>query len=115
MAFDALGGKAIDDLAEIVEDGGTIINFGSLDSNTGANIYSLAPNNVALKSVSIMSWFRLTEDEKQQDFELALSLAKNHPELFEVAHEYEFADFQEAIQHVSSPGKTGIVLLKSPV
>jgi hypothetical protein len=80
----------------------------------GTNIYSLAPNNVALKSVSIMSWFRLAEDEKQQDFELALSLAKNHPELFEVAHEYEFADFQKAVQQVSSPGKTGIVLLKSP-
>ena len=115
VAFDAIGGKAIDDLAEVVDDGGTIINFGSLDSNMGTNIYSLAPNNVALKSVSIMSWFRLTQDEKQQDFELALSLAKNHPELFEVAHEYEFADFQKAIQHVSSPGKTGIVLLKSPV
>jgi hypothetical protein len=38
-----------------------------------------------------------------------------HPELFEVAHEYEFGDFQKAIQHVSRPGKTGIILLKSPV
>ena len=115
VAFDAIGGKAIDDLAEVVDDGGTIINFGSLGSNTGTNIYSLIPNNVALKSVSIMSWFRLTQDEKQKDFELALSLAKNHPELFEVAQEYEFADFRKAIQHVSSPGKTGIVLLKSPI
>ena len=115
VALDAIGGIAIDDLAEVVDNGGTISNFGSLDSNLCTNIYSLAPNNVALKSVSIMSWFRLTQDEKQQDFELALSLAKNHPELFEVAHEYEFADFQKAIQHVSSPGKTGIVLLKSPV
>jgi NADPH:quinone reductase-like Zn-dependent oxidoreductase len=114
VAFDAVGGKAIDDLAELVDDGGTIINFGSLESNTGTNIYSLAPNNIALKSVSIMSWFRLTQDEKQKDFELALSLAKNHPELFEVAHEYEFGDFQRAIQHTSRPGKTGIVLLKSP-
>jgi NADPH:quinone reductase len=115
VTFDAIGGKAIDDLAEVVDDGGTVINFGSLGSNMGAaNIYSLAPNNVVLKSVSIMSWFRLTQDEKQQDFELALSLATNHPELFEVAHEYEFADFQKAVQHASRPGKTGIVLLKSP-
>ena len=56
----------------------------------------------------------LPEDEKRKDFELALSLATNHPELFEVAHEYEFGDFQRAIKHVSRPGKTGIVLLKSP-
>jgi hypothetical protein len=51
---------------------------------------------------------------KQKDFELALNLAKNHPERFEVAHEYEFVDFQKAMQHASRPGKTGIVLLKSP-
>jgi NADPH:quinone reductase-like Zn-dependent oxidoreductase len=115
VAFDAVGGKAIDDLAELVDVGGTIINFGSLESNMGTNIYSLVPNNLALKSVSIMSWFRLAEDEKRKDFELALSLATNHPKLFEVAHEHEFGDFQRAIQHVSRPGKTGIVLLKSPV
>src|SRR6266550_1266714 len=93
---------------------GTVINYGSLGSNTGTNIYSLIPNNVALRSVAIMSWFRLTEDEKRKDFELALSLAANHPELFEVGHEYDFSDFQQAIQRVSSPGKTGIVLLRSP-
>src|SRR6058998_1383074 len=78
VAFDAIGGKAVDDLAEVVDDGGTIINFSSLDNNMGTNIYSLSPNNVALKSVSIMSWFRLTPGEKQKDFELALSLATNH-------------------------------------
>src|SRR5689334_16012545 len=61
VAFDALGGKAIDDLAELVGDGGTIINFGSLQSNMGTNIYSLVPNNLSLKSVSIMNWFRLAE------------------------------------------------------
>ena len=43
-----------------------------------------------------MSWFRLTQDDKQQDFELALRLATNHPELFEVAHAYEFDDFQKS-------------------
>jgi NADPH:quinone reductase-like Zn-dependent oxidoreductase len=114
VAFDAIGGRAIDDLASVVDDGGTVINYGSLGSNTGTNIYSLIPNNVALRSVAIMSWFRLTEDEKRKDFELALSLATNHPELFEVGHEYDFADFQQAIQRVSTPGKTGIVLLRSP-
>jgi len=60
-----------------------------------------------------MNRFLLAEDEKWKDFELALRLATNHPGLFEVAHEYEF--IQRAIQHVSRPGKTGIVLLKSSV
>src|SRR5713101_10169084 len=93
VAFDALGGKAIDDLAEVVDEGATIINFGSLESNTGTNIFSLAPNNVALKSIHIGSWFRLSESEKQKDFELALNLATNHPALFQVAHEFEFDAF----------------------
>jgi hypothetical protein len=97
-----------------VDEGGTIINLGSLESNMGPNIYALAPKNLALKSVMIMSWFHLPEDEKRQDFDLALNLATNHPQLFEGSHEYEFDDFQKAIQHVSRPGKTGIVLLKSP-
>lgn len=114
VAFDALGGKAIDDLAEVVDDGATIINFGSLESNTGTNIFSLAPNNVALKSILMGSWFRLSGPERQKDFELALNLAKNHPALFQVAHEFEFDDFQKAIRHVFSPGKAGIVLLKGP-
>lgn len=72
VAFDAVGGKAIDDLAELLDEHGTIINFGSLESNMGTNIYSLAPNNLALRSVSILSWFRLAENEKQKDFDLAL-------------------------------------------
>jgi NADPH2:quinone reductase len=114
VAFDAVGGKAIDDLAELLDEDGTIINFGSLESNTGTNIYSLAPKNLTLKSVSILTWFRLPEDEKRKDFELALELATNHPELFEVAREYELGDFQSAIQHVARPGKTGIVLLINP-
>src|SRR5258705_5317232 len=67
VAFDAIGGRAIDDLASVVDDGGTVLNYGSLCSNTGTNIYSLIPNNVALRSVAIMSWFRLTADAKRKD------------------------------------------------
>ena len=44
--------------------------------------------------------------------QILLQIPKSHPEPFEVAHEYEFGDFQKAIQHVSRPGKTGIVSLK---
>jgi len=35
MISPSAGGTAIDNLAEVVDDGGTIINFGSLGSNTG--------------------------------------------------------------------------------
>jgi NADPH:quinone reductase-like Zn-dependent oxidoreductase len=35
VAFDAIGGRAIDDLASVVDDGGTVINYGSLGSKHG--------------------------------------------------------------------------------
>ncbi len=74
-------------------------------AQSGANVYSLAPNNVALKSILIGSWFRLPDEEKQKDFELALNLAKSHPTLFQVGHEFEFDDYLEAIRDVFRPGK----------
>ena len=46
--------------------------------------------------------------EKRKDFELALGLAKSHPELFEVAHEHEFGDLQKGIQHVSRQARPGL-------
>ena len=49
------------------------------------------------------------------NYELVSSDQDGKQKDFEVAQEYEFADFQKAIQHVSSPGKAGIVLLKSPI
>jgi hypothetical protein len=53
-----------------------------LESNIGTNIYSLVPNHLALKSVSIMSWFRLAEGEKRKDFELAIGSCEKSPRAF---------------------------------
>ena len=93
------------------------VNAVELKSLTAAGkALKLPKSNIRrkIKNLEERELHDLPEDEKRKDFELALSLATNHPELFEVAHEYEFGDFQRAIQHVSRPGKTGIVLLKSP-
>jgi hypothetical protein len=68
----------------------SVSNFGSLGSNMGTNIQN-----------------RMQPHSEEY--------TKHHPELFAVAHEYECANFQKAIQHVSRPGKPGIVLLKSPI
>ena len=57
----------------------------------------------------------ISGDDLHRGLNVGSSHAQLHPRLFEVAHEYEFADFQKAIQHVSCPGKSGIVLLKSPL
>ncbi|HEY6344482.1 MAG TPA: hypothetical protein VIY49_23565, partial [Bryobacteraceae bacterium] len=89
----------------------TAVALGRLDQQAGTK----RPKDKGRKSLnSHARCLKVLDTRRQNDFELALSLATNHPELFEVAHEYEFGDFQQAIQHASRPGKTGIVLLRSP-
>jgi len=60
------------------------------------------------ESGNIIRWYGTSTDidtlKQTQE-----KLREDERELFEVAHEYDFADFQKAIRHVSSPGKTGIV------
>jgi hypothetical protein len=85
----------------------TIINFGSLGSNTGTNIYSLVPNNVALKSVSIMGWFPLIEDEKQEDFEIAPSLATNHRDFSRSRMSMSLGIFKKRFSTSPDPEKAG--------
>ncbi len=113
VAFDAIGGSFIDALAGVVDEGGTIINYGSLGGNHGTNIYALAPKSISLKSVSISSWSRLSVSEKSQDFALAVRLAQSHPTLFDVSAQYDLLDFAEAIAHVEKPDRVGVVILNS--
>jgi len=75
----------------------------------------LPPNNVALKSIHVGSWFRLSESEKQKDFELALNLAKKKPPaLFQVAHEFDLTIFKKQFGTSLVREKPESSLLKGP-
>ena len=56
-----------------------------------------------------------TPELQASDVEFAIELARNAPELFDVAATYELTDFQEAVAEVGRPGKVGTVLLTTPV
>jgi len=50
---------------------------------------------------------------RSSDFQVGIRLARECPELFEVAAEYPLEEFQRAIDHIVRPGRTGGVLLSS--
>jgi hypothetical protein len=56
-----------------------------------------------------------TPELQASDVEFAVELARNAPELLDVAATYDLTDFQAAVAEVGRPGKVGTVLLTTPV
>jgi NADPH:quinone reductase-like Zn-dependent oxidoreductase len=110
VAIDSVGGSLLDDIASLLESGGTVINFGWLGAGE-PDLSAFAPRQLTLMGVSIGAWFSEPADVRAKDFEVALRLAVNEPTLFEVAAEYPLEDFLSAIDHSSRRGKSGTVLL----
>ncbi|MDK1348717.1 alcohol dehydrogenase catalytic domain-containing protein [Streptomyces sp. 378] len=54
------------------------------------------------------------QEERAQDVGFAWDLARNTPDLLEVAAGYDLAEFKTAIQHARRPAKSGTVLLTTP-
>jgi len=96
--------------AGFLDDGGPSSNFGSISTHVGLISIRFAGQQCLAQSVLIMELgFRLGArgEKSRRDFELALNLAQEQPELFDGQQmSYEFRGFskgQSAI--VSSPGK----------
>jgi NADPH2:quinone reductase len=113
VAVDAVGGSFLEEIASLMEDGGTIVNFGWLDDIT-PDLSGFAPRELTLRGAAITGWHRSTPSETQQaDLETALRLAEQHPELFAVEAEFPFSEYKAAIDCAERPGKIGTVLLSS--
>lgn len=112
-AFDAVGGAFLNDVASVLSDGATIVNFG-WQADGAPDMSNFAPRGLAIKGVSIGRW-AIYNDEAQRakHIETALNLAATSPELFEVDAQYPLSEFQAAINHVFRSGKSGVVLLNS--
>ncbi|MFJ4830642.1 zinc-binding dehydrogenase [Streptomyces sp. NPDC088747] len=115
VVLDAVGGSLTGELAGLLDDGGTLITYGQLGSgSTPLESLALTPRALTVRGVSIGQWMTRTPEERAEDVAFAARLAATAPELFEVAADYDLADFAQAIDHVRRPGKSGTVLLTSP-
>ncbi|MGW0792343.1 zinc-binding dehydrogenase [Streptomyces sp. NPDC002911] len=115
VVLDAVGGSLTGELVGLLDDGGTLITYGQLGSgSTPLESLALTPRALTVRGVSIGRWMTRTPEERAEDVAFAARLATTAPELFEVAADYDLADFAKAIDHVRRPGKSGTVLLTSP-
>ncbi len=112
VAIDAVGGSFLNEVALLLADGSTIVNFGWLGSGA-PDLSSFAPRNLTLKGISIGIWSRLSAKDRAADLEAAIKVGQEHPELFEVAAEFPLKDFLEAIRQAGGSSRSAAVLLTS--
>lgn len=113
VVMDAVGGELINDLAEVITPGGTIISYGWL-GHGAPDLSILAPRELTISGITMGSWATKNDaSARAADIKTAIDVASRHPEIFEVAADYSFAQIQEAIEDVSKPGKSGIVLVSN--
>jgi NADPH:quinone reductase-like Zn-dependent oxidoreductase len=114
VVLDPIGGEIASDLMDLMEDGGTLISYGSLAGPVlPVKAMPLIQRQLRIQGVSVGTWIGRPADQRQADVKFALELSGEHPELFEVAGRYELSEFEAAVEHVQRPGKVGTVLLTS--
>ncbi|MFF8670181.1 zinc-binding dehydrogenase [Streptomyces sp. NPDC015242] len=112
VVLDCVGGAMTRDLAELLAEGGTLISYGQLGTGTTPlERLPLIGRALTVRGVSVLHWPSRTPEERAQDVAFALDLARNTPDLLEVAATYDLADFRAAVEHARRPAKTGTVLL----
>lgn len=113
VALDAVGGALINDISDVLSSGATIISYGWLGQGA-PDLSIMAPRELTITGVTMGSWAsKSSADERAADIQVALMLAEQHPELFEVSADYPFSQFKEAIEHVTQPSKGGTVLVSA--
>jgi NADPH2:quinone reductase len=110
VAFDGVGGPLLPDLAGFLTRSGAIISYGSL-GGAATDIRSIAPQSLTIKGVSLSSWQFEPATVRDADLAKALELARNFPNLFPVAKQYQASHYLGALEHAYRRGKTGTVLL----
>jgi NADPH:quinone reductase-like Zn-dependent oxidoreductase len=104
-------------LIGLLQDGGTFIAYGLLSGEPlTLSTTAVIGRELRIRGVSVGQWPHARTPELQaSDVEFAVELARNAPDLFDVAATYDLTDFQEAVAEVGRPGKVGTVLLTTPV
>ncbi|MFI8166124.1 zinc-binding dehydrogenase [Streptomyces sp. NPDC085931] len=115
VVLDCVGGAMTRDLVELLADGGTLLSYGRLGSgSTALEQLPLVHRALTVRGVTVLHWIGRTPEERAEDVAFAVDLARNTPELLEVAASYDLADFKAAIEHARRPAKSGTVLLTTP-
>ena len=113
VGLDAVGGPVGSAVLDRLAQGGSLITYGDLSGEPlQANALSFAMRDTHVRGLVVTKWPSLPAEERPKDFALAVDLARERPELFPVAAEYQLEDIAKAARHVEQAGKDGLVLLR---
>lgn len=112
VIFDGIGGPLLGDIAALLDDGGTVISYGSLAGRM-SDLNMFVPKSLTLRGVNIGTWNRdSTPGERSEVKAEALRIARDMPEIFAGFKEFDLTDLGGAIKAVSAPNKSGNVILR---
>jgi NADPH:quinone reductase-like Zn-dependent oxidoreductase len=116
VVLDPIGGAFAARLLGLLDDGGTLVNYGSLSGEPlTLGPAALVFSEQRIRGVSVGRWAGdRTPDQQRSDLDFAVELARTRPELLDIAAAYDLADYKAAVTEVTRPGKVGTVLLTSP-
>lgn len=110
VAIDSVGGRLLGDVADLLAERGTVVNFGSLGGET-SDIRLFPPRSLTLKGAGLGSWMQQPAEQRNADIVLALRLAQEPGTVFEVAERSSPSRIADAVAHVSQAGRAGVVLI----
>ena len=116
LAFDAIGGEATMQLADLLGPGGSVVSYGALSGHA----CKLAPQHTIFKGISLrgfwlVNWFNNASAQDQMSM-----VARVGEKIIDgtlqipVEATYDLADAAKALQHSEQPGRSGKILFKGP-
>jgi NADPH2:quinone reductase len=110
VGVDGVGGQAFAELARVVKEGGSIVNYGSLGGE-GTDIRLIVPRSLRVIGITVGTWGGLDEATRRSDVETALHLATTFPQEFGVAGSFPPERLNEALAAATADRRSGTVLL----
>jgi NADPH:quinone reductase-like Zn-dependent oxidoreductase len=115
VALDPVGGKIAGQLLSLLTAGGTLITYGQIaGENIPLHASALLRGEIGLRGLTIGRWLTSVAPERRaSDIASATGLALAQPAEFDIAGTYTLDQIDDAVRHVSRPGKVGTVIVKT--
>lgn len=112
LVLDGVGGALIAEMALLLNTKGVLVSYGLLAGDP-ADLTMFIPKALTLRGVTLGTWRTdATSEEVAMDMVAAIEIARSVPQIFAEFREFELSDLDTAITAVTTPGKTGNVILK---
>lgn len=113
LAIDAIGGAATDHLANCLEDGGVLVNYGMMSGEP----CHVSPANIIFRGISVRGfwlakWFEQATQEQQRNvFGQLTKLIATGKLQARIQAEYDVSQIKEAVAAAASGERTGKILI----